>query len=303
MPQFFANAHYKFVAYRWRTVTISGIIILAGLVTMAIRGPNWSVDFRGGMDVQVRFAQPLSDGQVRSALADMNVGEVKTISGLGQKEDILIRLKVTENSEETQRLVQQKLEASFPGNSVEIRNVAVVGPKVGRDLRRSALLSGVLAVIMLLIYISWRFKFEFAIGGIIALVHNVGVAMAFLVFFNYELSLSVLAAFLTLVGYSINDTIVVFDRIRENMKKRRALNLRDIMDLSINETLSRSVITSVTVFITVLVLFIFGGDVLRGFSFVMLVGVIASAYATVFVSAPIVVEWAEKRMVKGRKPR
>ncbi len=303
MPQFFQKTNFKFVAQRRRTVALSGIIILAGILTLIIRGPNWSIDFRGGLDMQVRFAQPVTDGQVRSALTDLDVGEVKTISGLGQSEDLLIRLKVSENSGETQQLVKQKLESAFPGNTIEIRNSSLVGPKVGRDLRRSAILSGIVALLLLMIYVSWRFTFQFAIGGIIALVHNVGLTLAFLAFFNYELSLTVLAAFLTLVGYSINDTIVVFDRIRENMKKLRSMNMTDLMDLSINETLSRSVITSVTVFLTVLVLYLFGGPVLRGFSFVMLVGVIASAYATVFVSAPVVVEWAEKQAMKGRKRR
>ena len=300
MPQFFHNANYKFVQYRWRTVTISGILILAGIVMLIARGPNWSVDFRGGLDIQVRFAKQISDGEVRSALGS-EVGEVKTIAGLGQQEDILIRIKVGGDYQQTQDNVRQQLSKAFPDNPFEIRNVALVGPKVGRDLRNSAIISGVVAMVLLLIYITWRFQVEFAIGGIIALVHNCGITLAFLVFFNYELSLAVLAAFLTLIGYSINDTIVVFDRIRENMKKRRTLSLRDIMDLSINETLSRSVITSVTVFLTVLVLYIFGGEVLRGFSFVMLIGVISSAYATVFVSAPVVVEWAEKRTLQGKK--
>lgn len=301
MPQFFHNANYKFVVHRWRTLTISAVIIVAGIVMMIIRGPNWSVDFRGGMDLQVRFATQVNDGQVRQALSGMEVGEVKTIGGFGQEEDILIRMKVTDDPGQTQQQIQSRLAQAFPGNEAEIRNVALVGPKVGRDLRNSAILSGIIAIVLLLIYITWRFRVEFAIGGIIALVHNVGITLAFMVFFDYELSLSVLAAFLTLVGYSINDTIVVFDRIRENIKKLRHMSLREVMDLSINETLSRSVITSVTVFLTTLVLYIFGGEVLRGFSFVMLIGVIASAYATVFVSAPVVVEWAEKRTVQGKK--
>ncbi len=301
MPQFFANANYKFVQHRWRTLTISAVITLAGLILMIVRGPNWSVDFRGGMDLTVRFAQAVTDGQVRSALGDLEVGEVKTISGLGSQSDILIRMKVTEGTTEPQVLIQQKLTQAFPGNQIEIRNIALVGPRVGRELRNSAIVSALVAIVLLLIYITWRFRFEFAIGGIIALVHNVGVTLAFVVFMDYELSLSVLAAFLTLIGYSINDTIVVFDRIRENMKKLRDTNLANIMDISINETLSRSVITSVTVFMATLVLYVFGGEVLRGFSFVMLVGVLTSAYATVFVSAPVVVEWAEKAILKGKK--
>lgn len=301
MPQFFAKPHFKFVAHRRRTLMISIAIIVAGIITLIIRGPNLSIDFTGGLDMQVRFQQDVTVSQVRSALSGLNVGEVKTIAGLGQVEDILIRTKVTGSSEETQQKVEAALRESFPGNTFEVRNTAVVGPRVGRELRNSAIISGVLAVLLLLIYISWRFRFEFAIGGIIALVHNVGIALAFAAFFDYELSLTVLAAFLTLVGYSINDTIVVLDRIRENMKKLRQMSLADIMDLSINETLSRSVITSVTVFLTTVVLFIFAGPVLRGFSFVMMIGVLASAYATVFVSAPVVLEWTERQAIKGKR--
>ncbi|MBK6766307.1 MAG: protein translocase subunit SecF [bacterium] len=259
MPQFFAHANYKFVQHRWRTLAFSAIIILAGLIVMVVRGPNWSVDFRGGMDLTVRFAQSVTDGQVRTALSDLEVGEVKTIGGIGSQSDILIRMKVTDTMTEPQQLVEQKLASAFPGNQIDIRNIALVGPRVGRELRQSALISAVVAIVLLLIYITWRFRFEFAIGGIIALVHNVGVTLAFVVFMDYELSLSVLAAFLTLIGYSINDTIVVFDRIRENMKKLRETNLANIMDISINETLSRSVITSVTVFLTTLVLYILAG--------------------------------------------
>lgn len=301
MPQFFAKTNIKFVAYRWRAITVSTIIIVAGIIALIIRGPNWSIDFRGGIDMQVRFAQPVTDGQVRDALSGLGVGEVKTISALGQPDEILIRMKAAENSAELQQQIQSRLESAFPGNAAEIRNMEIVGPKVGRELRQSALISGVVAVVLLLIYITWRFKFEFAVGGIVALVHNVLLALAFLFFFDYELSLTVLAAMLTLIGYSINDSVVVFDRIRENLKKLRSMSMADIIDLSINETLSRSVITSVTVFLTVLVLLIFGGEVLRGFAFVMVIGVLAASYATVFIAAPVILEWAERAALKGKK--
>jgi preprotein translocase subunit SecF len=301
MPRFFHQTKIEFVRARWICLSISAIIILAGFISMAIRGMNWSIDFRGGLDIQVRFAQPVSDGQVRAGLANLNVGEVKTISSLGQPDEILIRLKVAANSEETQKEVMAQLAKSFPGNPAELRNVEVVGPKVGGELRRQAAISAVVTCILLLIYISWRFKFEYAVGGIVSLLHDTLLTLAFLSFFHYEFSLSVLAAFLTLLGFSINDTIVVYDRIRENLKKLRQMNLGQIMNLSINETLSRTIITSLTVFFTVLILFIFGGPVLRGFSFVMLVGVITGTYSSIFVAAPIVLEWANRQALKGKK--
>ncbi len=301
MPQFFSKTNFKFVAYRWKALAISLTIIGAGLVALIIRGPNWSIDFRGGTDIQVRFQQNLSDGEIRDALSGLDVGEVKTIGGLGQQEDILIRLKAGGSDQNSQQLVESRLKERFPGNSFEVRNVQNVGPKVGRELRNSGIISGIIAIILLLIYITWRFRFDFALGGVIALVHNVFITLAFLFFFDYELSLNVLAAMLTLIGYSINDSVVVFDRIRENMKKLRQMSMAELIDLSINETLSRSVITSVTVFLTALVLFVFGGEVLRGFSFVMVIGVVAASYATVFIAAPVIVERAERAALRGKK--
>ena len=301
MPHIFSKTNINFVKYRWTFITISGILILAGIVSLVIRGPNYSIDFRGGLDMQVRFEQPVRDGQVRSALSGIDVGEVKTITALGQPDEILVRLKSAENSNELQQQVLAKLKTAFPNNTAEIRNVDVVGPKVGKELRRQALISAVVAMILLLIYITWRFKFEYAVGGIVALAHDVLITLGFVSIFGYEFSLTVLAAILTLVGFSINDTIVVYDRIRENLKKLRQMTLSDIMNLSINETLSRTVITSLTVFLTVLVMFIFGGPVLRGFSFAMLVGVVTGTYSSIFIAAPVVLEWAQREALKGKK--
>lgn len=302
MPKFFGKTSFDFIGPRWKALSLSALIIVAGLIMMVIHGgPDWSIDFRGGLDMQVRFAKFVSDGQVRAALSGLEVGEVKTVSSLGQPDEILIRLKVAENSEATQRLVQQELETGFPDNPFEIRNVDVVGPKVGKELRRQAIISALVAVTLLLIYISWRFKFEYALGGILALVHDVLVTLAFIAFFRIEFSLQVLAAILTLIGFSINDTIVVYDRIRENLKRLRQMNLADIMNLSINETLSRTIITSLTVFITILILYIFGGPVLRGFSFAMLVGVLTGVYSSVYIAAPVVLEWAERNAIKGKR--
>lgn len=266
-----------------------------------IRGANWSIDFRGGLDMQIRTATPVSVQDVRTALTGMEVGEVKTISSLGQQEEYLVRMKLAENSGETQVEVIKRLQAKFPGNNIEVRHVDVVGPKVGRELRTQAIISAIVAFALLLIYITWRFEISFAVGAIIATIHDVLITLAFFAFFNYELSLTVLAAILTIIGFSLNDTVVVYDRIRENLKKLRSMKLADIMNLSINETLSRTVITSLTVFLTVLVIFIFGGPVLKGFSFAMLVGVITGTYSSVYIAAPVVLEWSERNALKGKK--
>jgi preprotein translocase SecF subunit len=301
MPHFFKKTNINFIGIRWTCITISAIVIVSGLIMLAIRGMDWSIDFRGGLDIQVMFEQSVSDGQVRSALSEVNVGEVKTITGLGKHEEILIRVKAGENAAETSQLIVAKLKTAFPNNPVEVRNVQVVGPKVGRELRGQAILSAIVTMALLLIYISWRFEFVYAIGGVVGLIHDTLLTLAFLTFFRYEFSLQVLAAILTLLGFSINDTIVVYDRIRENLKKLRTMRLADIMNLSINETLSRTIITSLTVFLTVLVLFIFGGPVIRGFAFTMLVGVVTGTYSSVYISAPIVLEWSERTAIKGKK--
>ncbi len=301
MIQFFKDSNYKFVKHRWKAISVSVAIILAGLVMTVVKGPNWSIDFRGGLDVQVRFAQAVTDGQVRSALSGLDVGEVKTVSSLGERDDILIRMKDTESVQALQDTIGKRLTSAFPGNAWEVRGIEVVGPKVGKELRQQAMISAAVALVLLLIYISWRFEFVYAVGAIIATLHDVLVTWAFIMFFGYEISLSVLAAFLTLIGFSLNDTVVIFDRIRENLKKLRQVKLSEIMDQSINETLSRTIITSLTVFLTILVLFIFGGPVLRGFSFAMLVGVVTGVYSSIFVAAPAVLEWAERKALQGKK--
>jgi preprotein translocase subunit SecF len=301
MPHLFPKTHFDFVGWRWKCIIGSCVIIIAGLITMGVRGVNWSIDFRGGLDMQVRFDQPVSVHDVRGALTGMDVGEVKTITALGQREEILVRIKAADNPSQQQAEVAQRLASKFPGNNAEIRHVDVVGPKVGRELRNQAIISALVAFALLLVYISWRFELSFAVGGIVALVHDTLVTLAFLAFFNYEFSLSVLAAILTLIGFSLNDTVVVYDRIRENLKKLRNMKLAEIMNLSINETLSRTVITSLTVFLTVLVVYIFGGPVLKGFSFAMLVGVVTGTYSSIYIAAPVVLEWAERRALTGKK--
>ncbi|RQV93506.1 protein translocase subunit SecF [bacterium] len=301
MLQFFKKTNIDFISRRKAAILFSATIIIAGLIVMIINGPKWSIDFQGGLEIQIRFQNDVSDGDIRAALTGIEIGEVKTVTGLGQKEDFLIRTKEEGDFAELQRQISDKLDAAFASNPHEIRGVDVVGPKVGQELRRQAIISAIVAMILLVIYISWRFEFKFAVGGVIALLHDVLVTMAFFAFFGYEFSLSVLAAFLTLIGFSLNDTIVIYDRIRENLKKLRQISLAEIMNQSINETLSRTIITSLTVFLTILVLFIFGGPVLRGFSFAMLVGVVTGVYSSVFIAAPVVLEWSERSALKGKK--
>ena len=305
MPQFFLKPKFDFISSRWTFLTISIMIILAGIVTLAIRGPNYSIDFRGGLDIHLRFEKPITEGEVRSALSplDLGVAEVKRVHSLGEPDEILIRVKQSQVSSDLITRIESTLAEAFINNPFDVRNVDAVGPKVGRELRRQAIISALVALVLLMIYISWRFEFKFAVGSIVALLHDVLITVGFFAFFNYEISLQVVAAFLTLIGYSLNDTIVVYDRIRENMNKLRTKSLAEIMNESINQTLSRTVITSVTLFVVVLVLFLFAGQVVRGFAFAMLIGVITGTYSSIFIAAPVVLEWTERTAIKGKKKR
>lgn len=305
MPQFFLKPSFDFIRVRWTFLAISAVIIFAGLVTLAVRGPNYSIDFRGGLDVHLRFEEPISEGEVRSAIAPLKLGatEVKRVHALGEPDEILVRMKQSEVSTDILPRLEATLTEAFPDNPFDVRNVDAVGPKVGRELRRQAIISAIVALVLLLIYISWRFEFKFAVGSIIAVFHDVLITLGFFAFFNYEISLQVVAAFLALIGYSINDTIVVYDRIRENLNKLRTMSLAEIMNQSINQTLSRTVITSLTLFVVVLVLFLFAGPVVRGFAFALLVGVITGTYSSVFVAAPVVLEWTQRTAIKGKKRR
>ena len=305
MPNFFLKPNFNFIKSRWTFITVSAVIILAGIITLVIRGPNYSIDFRGGLDIHLRFEKPMTEGKVRNALTPLNLGvaEVKRVHALGEPDEILIRVKQSEVSSDLITRIESTLTDAFPENPFEVRNVDAVGPKVGRELRRQAIISALIALVLLMIYISWRFEFKFAVGSIIALLHDVLITLGFFAFFNYEISLQVVAAFLTLIGYSLNDTIVVYDRIRENMSKLRTKSLADIVNDSINQTLSRTIITSVTLFLVVLVLFLFAGQVVRGFAFAMLVGVATGTYSSIFIAAPVVLEWAERTAIKGKKKR
>lgn len=305
MPQLFSKPNFDFISARWTFLTISIIIIVAGIATIAIRGPNYSIDFRGGLDVHLRFEKPVSEGEVRGAISQLNLGvaEVKRVHALGEPDEILIRVKQTEVASDLMPRIESALTETFPDNPFDVRNVDAVGPKVGRELRRQAIISALVALVLLMIYISWRFEFKFAVGSVIALLHDVLITLGFFAFFNYEISLQVVAAFLTLIGYSLNDTIVVYDRIRENLSKLRTKSLAEIMNESINQTLSRTVITSLTLFLVVLVLFLFAGQVVRGFAFAMLIGVVTGTYSSVFVAAPVVLEWTERTAIKGKKKR
>ncbi len=293
--QFFKKPHIDFVGNRKYGYLFSGTLILITLILLIVRGPNYGIDFRGGVSMRVKFDQSVTSGQVRKSLEKIGYGnaEIKETTlktPNGTEKEMIIQVELTRKPDEIASRVSAQLKKDFP-KGLDIRSIDTVGPKIGSELRKAAIWAILFSLILILIYITFRFEFRFAVGAIVPLFHDVLITLGFFLIFNLEISLAVVAAFLTIVGYSLNDTIVVFDRIRENLKLKRREGFTDIINESINETLSRTVITSFTTFLVILVLFLFGGEVIHNFSFAMLVGVVIGTYSSIFVAAPLLVEW------------
>ncbi len=302
--EFFSNTNIDFQGKRRVALYASIILILAGLVSLIFHGgPNYSIDFKGGTAIHLRFDHPISESEIRDALngIGMSGAEVKTISHAGTHPEILIRVKEVSMATSAVQLVEGAVIDLFSDNPFEVRQVEQVGPKIGAELKGRAVWAIVVALIGIVIYISWRFEFKFALGAIAALVHDILITLGVFSVLNLEVSLAIVAAFLTIVGYSLNDTIVVFDRIRENVKKLRAASYFNIINTSINQTLARTVLTSGTTFIVVLVLYLYGGQVIHDFAFALLVGVIVGTYSSIFIAAPILLEWQERTGTKKKK--
>ena len=293
MFQVFVDPQYDFIGRRRWAYLVSVVFILIGLGSMVARGGlRYGIDFSGGALIQIRFEQPVVVDRIRASLEHIKMGE-SVIQEFGDAQEYLIRIPASTGAlEETSKRVEQAVkEAGLPG--FEVRRLEFVGPQVGRDLQLQAVYAVLAGMAGILIYTALRFDFRGGVAAIIALLHDVLVALAALSIANREMSLPVLAALLTIVGFSINDTIVVFDRIRETRGRglRKGETLADVINAAINQTLSRTVLTSLTVFLVVTILFIAGGEVLRDFAFALLVGVITGTYSSVFVAAPIIVDW------------
>jgi len=296
--QFFRETHIDFIKIRWYALSMSVLIIFAGIVSMVIKGgPKYGVDFLGGTVIQTHFPAVPDLGQVRDAVAAAGFGDAE-IKTFGERNDVLIRVQEQEGGAATSDEIMNVLRQRFPGNSPEIRMVESVGPKIGKELRTSAIWATLFSLVMILVYVSFRFEFIFAVGAVVALFHDVMVTLSFFSLLDLEVNLTVVAAFLTIVGFSLNDTIVVMDRIRENRRLVRGSTIENLINLSINQTLSRTILTSLTVMVVVLVLFFFGGEVIHGFAFAMVIGVIAGSYSTIYIAAPLVVEWEKRRVLK-----
>ena len=292
----------QFMAQSRLGLYVSGAVIGAGIISLILAGgPLLSIDFKGGTLLAVHFTDPVDVNDIRSAMSTVSIDgqpfdfSKTEIKQFGSTRDISVRIPHLdkEPANFAQRIIAY-LRKSFPDKVPEVESdfilsIEKVGPKIGSELSNKAILAIISALGLILFYISIRFEFNFALSAIAALAHDVFVTLGIFSIMGYEISLPIIAAFLTIVGYSLNDTIVIFDRIRENVKSMKRLTYTQVVDQSINDSLSRTIITSVTTFIVVLVLWLFGGEVINLFAFAMMVGVIVGTYSSIFVACPLVV--------------
>ena len=298
---FFKNPNFNFLRWRWHAIALSAAIILGGIAKIAISGVPLGIDFSGGTLMIVKFEQNVGEDTVRNALSAIPGDKVIQPYGDPAERQWLIRLPHAGDEqagelESAARSVVAALQAANVGK-IEVISQEIVGPVIGRDLQLKGIYATLASIVGITIYIGIRFRFAFAIGAIAATFHDILVTVAFLVFFNYDLSLNVVAALLTITGYSVNDTIVIFDRVRENLRTSKREPLEQVVNRSVNQTLGRTIITAGTTFLSVLSLFLFGGEVLRGFAFTMLVGIASGTYSTVFIAAAIAI------LLSGRQAR
>jgi preprotein translocase subunit SecF len=301
--EIFHNANYDFIRWRWHAIALSLVVVLAGAALMVTRGLPLGIDFSGGTSLVVRFSQPVTLDKVREALTPLGGEAVVQQFGDPSENRILIRLPQQEGVEEGTALEQgsQRAEEALKsaGLSPEVDNREIVGPVIGADLQRRGIYAVLTSLAAITIYIGFRFRFSFAVGAIVATLHDVLVTLAFLMFFKYDISLNVVAAILTITGYSVNDTIVIFDRVRENLRSRRRDPLSQVVNQSVNQTLGRTIITAGTTFLSVLALYLFGGEALEGFAFTMLIGVISGTYSTVFIASAIAIILSQRQKGGG----
>lgn len=289
----FENANFNLVGSRKIGYVISGVLLTVSLFSLVFNGLEVGIDFRGGMEFIVELDEVHSATEVRSVLADVldQEPEVKTF---GAPNDLLIRTADTRDMREVQSLIVDTMERAFPGSNPEVMKTNIVGPRFAKDLQQGAIYSILGSLLVIFVYILIRFEWRFGVGAVTALFHDVLITLGvfsllrFVVPFSLQVDQTIIAAFLTIVGYSLNDTVVVFDRIREYTGLFKAEKYATVVNRSINNTLSRTVVTSGTTLIVVLILFIFGGEVLRGFAFALMVGVVIGTYSSVFVASPVV---------------
>lgn len=286
---------FKFVRYNRRAFVVSSVLVIGSLMAFLIQGLNFGIDFKGGILVEISSSEPVDIGNLRGRMQTLELGEVQ-IQQFGTPTDVLIRVAEADGAVSTERdlsavdAIRQDLEGEF-----EIRRVEIVGPQVSRELIQTGLLAVVAAISSMLIYIWFRFEWQFSVGAVMALVHDVILTIGVFSLLQLDFNLSILAAILTIVGYSMNDTVVVYDRVRENLRKFKKMDISELLDIAINQTLSRTVMTSITTLLALIALYTLGGEVIRGFTFAMIWGVLVGTYSSIFIAAPLLIQLGVKR--------
>jgi preprotein translocase SecF subunit len=295
----------------WRRVTfpLALILVVSSLAGWAVFGFNYGIDFVGGTVIEVRSKTgPADTHAIRQKIEALHIGEVQ-IQSFGGPEDALVRIGYQEGGEQAQQAAIGKVRDVL-GDAYEFRRTEVVGPAVSADLRRDAAIAVVLSLLLILAYLWFRFEWQFAVGAILTTIHDVALTLGFMAWTHISFDLPILAAVLTIVGYSLNDTVVIYDRVREMLRKYKKMPVDELIDLSINQTLSRTIVTAITVFIAALSLLIFGGDALRGFNMIMVFGIVIGTYSSIIVSAPLLIFLhlrpgdadGDKKPSKAKKP-
>jgi len=299
MIQLFANASYDFIKWRRWAYGLTGLLIIPGIILLAVKGLNYSIEFTGGTLIQVQTAKPVGTGVLRQALDAAGVHGAE-ISAFGSDTDYVIRARLgTQATAEggtqaTAAAVDQAIKAGIGEGQYRIVRTEAVGPKVGKELQGKAFLAIFFSFIVTLIYLAMRFEWRFGLAAVLATLHDILTTIAFIRYLNLEVSLVVVGAVLTMVGYSLNDTIIIFDRVRENLRKYRRQNLYEILNLSINETLPRSILTHGTAMATTLALVLLAGEVIRPFALVMTFAIFTGTFSSIYIAAPVLM-YIEKR--------
>ncbi len=282
------NTHFRFMRFRTISFPLSAVVFLASIALFFSVGLNFGIDFKGGTVFEMKTNESPADiGGIREQLATLNLGDVQ-VQQFGAPDEVLVRVQEPEGGELAQQAVVSQVRETF-GESVEFRRVEVVGPRVSGELAQAGMIAVTASLIVILFYIWFRFEWHFAVGAILTTINDIVVTVGLFVVLQLEFSLSSIAAILTIIGYSLNDTVVVYDRIRENLRRYKKTPLPELLDRSINEMLSRTVMTSVTTLLALLALYYFGGEVIRSFTLAMIFGVVIGTYSSIFLAAPFLI--------------
>ena len=312
MEWFSQGKVYDFMSKRNIFISISILFIIASIILIFTKGFNWGIDFKGGTVVQVQFEKKAPIKEIRKLISKSYEGI--SVTNFGSDKEVIIKFPVTAKNSVTKDLGDRVSEILKPLGKFKVRRVDIIGAKVGNELRDNGIKALTFAIIGILIYVAFRFEWRFAVASVIALFHDVTISIGFVSLFNVDVNLDVLAAVLTILGYSLNDTIVVFDRIREEITQTKEKDLAKLINSAVSQTLSRTVLTSLTTFLVVLTLYLFGGEIIKPFSFTLLVGIIVGTYSSIFIASPLLIwlnfkvddfrkQLAEKEKIKREKER